>query len=74
MSGDPQQCRLHAAECIRAAESAPSLETREEFIALAHISLRLAAQSESDNALPDAWSTSSKEYVAPFSPGSRRAA
>jgi hypothetical protein len=57
MSDDPRQCRLHAAECIRAAESAASLETREEFIALAHISLRLAAQFESDNALLDAWSS-----------------
>jgi hypothetical protein len=44
MSGDPLQCRLHAANCLRAAESATNLETREEFIALAHIWLRRAAE------------------------------
>jgi hypothetical protein len=51
-----------------------TLETREESIALAHIWLRRAAQFESDNALLGAWSTSSKEYVAPFTASPRRVA
>ena len=49
MIGDPKQWRLDAARCLLlAAESATNLETREEFIALAHIWLRQAAKLESD--------------------------
>jgi hypothetical protein len=51
ITGDPRRYRLHADECIRAAESAASLEAREEFIALAHVSLRLAAQFENGERL-----------------------
>jgi hypothetical protein len=69
MTGDPRQYRLHADECIRAAESAASLEAREEFIALAHVSLRLAAQFENGNTLD----ASSEEYVAEFSALTRMA-
>ena len=49
MIGDPKQWRLEAARCLLlAAESATSLETREELIALAHIWLKRAAKLESD--------------------------
>ena len=49
MIADPKQWRLDAARCLLlAAESATSLETREEFIALAHIWLKRAAKLESD--------------------------
>ena len=49
MIGDPKQWRLDAARCLLlAAESATSLETREELIALAHIWLKRAAKLESD--------------------------
>jgi hypothetical protein len=48
MIGHPKQWRLYAARCLRGAESASSLETREEFTALAHIWLRRAAEFESD--------------------------
>jgi hypothetical protein len=49
MIGDPKQWRLEAARCLLlAAESATSLETREELIALAHIWLKRAGKLESD--------------------------
>ena len=49
MIGDPKQWRLDAARCLLlAAESGTNLETREEFIALAHIWLKRAAKLESD--------------------------
>jgi len=61
MYGDHLQYRLNATDCLRAAQSATSLETREEFTGLAHIWLRRAARFENDNALLG----ESKEYVAP---------
>jgi len=49
MIGDPKEWRREAARCLLlAAESATSLETREEFIALAHMWLKRAAKLESD--------------------------
>jgi hypothetical protein len=49
MIDDPKQWRLDAARCLLlAAESATNLETREEFIALAHIWLKRAVKLESD--------------------------
>jgi hypothetical protein len=49
MIGNPKELRLEAARCLLlAAESATSLETREELIALAHIWLKRAAKLESD--------------------------
>jgi hypothetical protein len=49
MIGDPKQWRLDAARCLLlAAESATSLETREELIALAHLWLKRAGKLESD--------------------------
>jgi hypothetical protein len=49
MIGDPKQWRLDAARCLLlAAESATSLETREELIALAHMWLKRAGKLESD--------------------------
>jgi hypothetical protein len=49
MIDNPKELRLEAARCLLlAAESATSLETREEFIALAHIWQKRAAKLESD--------------------------
>ena len=49
MSGDPKHWRLDAArDLLLAAESATSLETREELIALAHMWLKRAGKLESD--------------------------
>jgi hypothetical protein len=49
MIGNPKEWRLEAARCLLlAAESATSLETREELIALAHIWLKRAGKLERD--------------------------
>src|SRR6185437_13813409 len=49
MIGDPKQWRLDAARCLLlAAQSATSLETREELIALAHMWLKRAGKLKSD--------------------------
>jgi len=49
MTQNPKELRREAARCLLlAAESATSLETREELIALAHIWLKRAAKLESD--------------------------
>jgi hypothetical protein len=51
MPGNPDQCRLNAARCLRLAERARRPETRETFTALAETWTRLAAELESDEAL-----------------------
>jgi hypothetical protein len=49
MIGNPKELRLAAARCLLlAAESATSLETREELIALAHMWVKRAGKLESD--------------------------
>jgi len=49
MIGNPKELRLAAARCLlQAAESATSLETREELIALAHMWVKRAGKLESD--------------------------
>jgi len=49
MIGDPKRWRLDAARCLLlAAQSATSLETREELIALAHMWLKRAGKLKSD--------------------------
>jgi hypothetical protein len=53
MSGDPSQCREQAAECVRLANEGATQQSRDEFIELAQVWLKLAAQLESDKALRD---------------------
>jgi hypothetical protein len=53
MSGDPSQCREQAAECVRLANEGATQQSRDEFIELAQVWLKLAAQLESDKALLD---------------------
>ena len=55
MPGDPKECRLHAAECFRAADNATNPKTQEEFTELARIWLRLAAEFESNDTLLKTW-------------------
>jgi hypothetical protein len=54
MIGDPSQCREQAAECVRLANEGTTLQGRDEFIELAKVWLKLAAQFESDKPLLDA--------------------
>jgi hypothetical protein len=51
MPGDPEQCRLNAARCLKLAKRARRPEMRETFTALADTWTRLAAEHESDEAL-----------------------
>ena len=49
MPGDPEECRLNAAPCLALSEGAP--EARQAFIELAATWRKLAAETESDEAL-----------------------
>ena len=51
MPGNPEQCRLNAARCLKLAKRARRPEMRETFTALADMWTRLAAEHESDEAL-----------------------
>ena len=51
MPGDPQECRFNAVRCLRLAKRARRPEVRQTFVALAETWTRLAAESESDQAL-----------------------
>jgi hypothetical protein len=51
MPGNPEQCRLNAARCLKLAKRARKPEMRESLTALADTWTRLAAEHESDEAL-----------------------
>jgi hypothetical protein len=51
MPGNPEQCRLNAARCLKLAKRARKPEMRETFTALADTWTRLAAELQSDEAL-----------------------
>jgi hypothetical protein len=46
MSGNPEECREHAKECLEQARSAPTLLVMTKFESLAHSWLRLAYELE----------------------------
>jgi hypothetical protein len=51
MLGNPEECRLNAARCLKLAKRTRRPELRETFTALADTWTRLAAEHESDEAL-----------------------
>jgi hypothetical protein len=51
MPGNPEQCRLNAARCLKLAKRARRPEMRDTLTALADTGTRLAAEHESDEAL-----------------------
>ena len=51
MPSDPDRCRLYAARCLALAERTWRPEVRQDFIELAETWKRLAAETESDQAL-----------------------
>ena len=51
MAGDPHQCRLNAARCLALAQRAWRPDAREAFTDLAETWKKLAAETESDQAL-----------------------
>ena len=55
MPGDPKECREHARECQRIANTATNEQTREVFHNLATTWLRLANDLERSKALLDTW-------------------
>lgn len=55
MPGDPNECRMHARECLRLAESTSKEEARENFSNLARTWLKLAAELERNQALLETW-------------------
>ena len=63
MSGNPQECREHAKECLEQARSARTLLVMTKFESLAHSWLRLAEELERTKALLEQFSA----------PGGRRA-
>ena len=51
MPGNPDQCRLNAARCLKLAEHSRKPEVRQTFTTLAETWKQLAAELESDQAL-----------------------
>jgi hypothetical protein len=51
MPGDPKECRQHARNCARLAQTASLPEAKEKFADLANIWLRLADGLEATEAL-----------------------
>ena len=51
MPGDPEQCRLNAARCLKLSERAKNPARRRSLAALAETWAKLAAETESDQAL-----------------------
>ena len=56
MPGDPEQCRLNAARCLKLSERAKDPARRQNLAALAETWTKLAAELESDQALLNALS------------------
>ena len=50
MPGDPEQCRLNAARCLKLSERAKDPASRQNLGALAETWTKLAVESESDKA------------------------
>ena len=51
MSGDPKECRKHARNCLRLAETSANAEITRTFVDLAHSWTKLALDLESAQAL-----------------------
>jgi hypothetical protein len=54
MPGDPKECRQHALNCVRLAQTSSTPQAREQFASLANTWLRLATELEQARALLDA--------------------
>jgi hypothetical protein len=50
MPGDPKECRQHALNCVRLAQTSPSPHAREHFANLARTWIRLADDLERSQA------------------------
>jgi hypothetical protein len=54
MPGDPKECRQHALNCVRLAQTSSTPQAREQFASLANAWLRLATDLEQARAFLDA--------------------
>jgi hypothetical protein len=50
MPGDPKECRQHALECARLAQTSATQDDREHFAQLARTWIKLAEEIEQDQA------------------------
>jgi hypothetical protein len=50
MPGDPKECRQHALNCVRLAQTSSSQQARDQFANLARTWIRLADEMESTDA------------------------
>jgi hypothetical protein len=50
MPGDPKECRQHALNCVRLAQTSSSQQARDQFANLARTWIRLADEIESTDA------------------------
>jgi hypothetical protein len=55
MPGDPKECRQHALNCVRLAQTSSTPQAIEEFASLANTWLRLAADLEQARAFSTRW-------------------
>jgi hypothetical protein len=60
MPGDPKDCRVHALECTRLAETALNKKAQEMFLYFSSTWLKLASQIEVSQALVDKWGGQSR--------------
>jgi hypothetical protein len=66
MPGDPNECRIHAANCKRLAEEATTPEAREHFFSMAAQWERLAADLEGAKAFLDTMANKKKNSSEPL--------
>jgi hypothetical protein len=55
MPMDPGECRQHALDCVRLAQTATTLEARKTWSDLAKTWLRFASDLEANECLSDEW-------------------
>ena len=51
MPGDPNECRRHALECVRLAQTSATPQSREHFAQLARTWIKLAEEIEQNESL-----------------------
>jgi hypothetical protein len=61
MPGDPKECRQHALNCVRLAQTSSTPQTREQFASLVNTWLRLAADLEQAQVFLDALDEDTEE-------------
>jgi hypothetical protein len=63
MPGDPKECRQHALNCVRLAQTSSTPQAREQFASLANTWLRLASDLEQAQAFLDALDDDAEQRI-----------